>query len=342
MNFSIQLHLNHNCNLRCRHCYQAHFIPGSDLNHLSRVKYLAIEICKDLIPIYNHLEFNLTGGEPLLYPFLWEVVKTIKTQGGTFNILTNGILIDDSVIAKLLEYEVKHVQISVDGLEETNDWIRGKNIFTQVMVAIERLVAHHIKVTVASTITRKNYEELKKFLDFFSKLDVSIGFHRYIPMNRQSKEKSELAINDPNIWSQIVKYLVMYKKSQNPRIVMNDPLFGLELLKGIEKKNKQVPRGKYFGCSIGISTITVMPEGTVYPCRKLPIPLGNAFETPLLRIWLDSKILWHLRDRSHFNGKCGNCPDSIKCGGCRADAYFSTTNQRNNECMFNEDHLCFN
>jgi radical SAM protein with 4Fe4S-binding SPASM domain len=301
------------------------------------------ETCKDIIPIYHHLEFNLTGGEPLLYPYLWDVVETIKTHGAAFNLLTNGILIDDRVIDKLRDYGVNNVQVSVEGLKEVHDWVRGPGTFDRVMTVLDQLISGYIKITVASTITKRNYKELTDFLDFFSTRDVHIGFHRYIPVPPQCKQH-QMAIHDPFLWERIVKQVVEYKETRNPGIVMNDPLFGLELIKKYETRNldKPLPGEKFFGCSIGVSAITVMPDGTVYPCRKLPISLGNTFEIPLIKIWLNSKLLWKLRDRSHFHGKCGACNHRFKCGGCRAGAYSAAAAENKSEGMFNADHLCFN
>jgi radical SAM protein with 4Fe4S-binding SPASM domain len=337
MNFSIQLHLSHHCNLRCKHCYQESQNPGNSpaAADYRQVEQFIMATCRDFIPVYEQVEFNLTGGEPLLYPALWQVVQTIKDHGATFNLLSNGTLIDDDVIAKLRQYKIKNLQVSLEGLEQYNDAIRGANVFSKVITVLDKLVKNNIKVTVALTVTRRNYKHINKFLDYFSRLDVGIGFQRYIPVANNDKE--QLAITDSKTWETIIKGIVDYKNSKNRRIVMNDPLFGLELLKAHEKKKgKKLSIKRYFGCSIGISAVTVMPGGTIFPCRKLPVPIGNAFETPLMKTWLNSSLLWQLRERKNLQGKCGQCANVSKCGGCRAFAYWKS------EVIINEDPVCFN
>jgi AdoMet-dependent heme synthase len=338
MEFSIQLHVNTTCNLRCRHCYQNEYVSEADFDKL---KYFIISACDDFIVVYKDLEFNITGGEPLLYPYLWDTISIINNNRGKCNLMTNGTLIDDEVINNLLKYQVNNVQISLEGLEKTNDSIRGYGTFNKVCRSIGTLINNKIDVTIAMTINNKNYHELKGFLDFFSQYNINIGFHRYIPLNKTSSHNDEFQIKSSIIWKEIIDFVYNYKLNKNKRIVFNDPLFGLELIKEYELRHRNVPNERYYGCSIGVSAITVMHNGDVYPCRKLPIAIGNVFTSSLMRIWLDSSLLWSFRNREKHNGKCGSCTFTRKCGGCRASSYYFH-GQDIQEVMFNEDPYCFN
>ena len=77
-------------------------------------------------------------------------------------------------------------------------------------------------------------------------------------------------------------------------------------------------------CSAGNNALTIMPDGTVYPCRRLPIPIGHALEDGFFKIWYGSEVLWRIRDPKNLGGKCGACDLITKCRGCRAMAYFTT------------------
>ena len=77
-------------------------------------------------------------------------------------------------------------------------------------------------------------------------------------------------------------------------------------------------------CSIGIDSITIMPDGTVFPCRRLPMPIGNLHHESLFKIWYTSDLLWEIRNKNNLKGKCNNCELIPRCSGCRAIAYALT------------------
>mgnify|MGYP001341997068 CR=1 FL=1 len=79
-------------------------------------------------------------------------------------------------------------------------------------------------------------------------------------------------------------------------------------------------------CSIGTDSLTVMPDGTVLPCRRLPIAIGNLQRDSLFKIWYTSDLLWKLRDKNNLQGKCNDCELIPRCGGCRAIAHAMTGN----------------
>ena len=73
-------------------------------------------------------------------------------------------------------------------------------------------------------------------------------------------------------------------------------------------------------CSVGENALTILHDGTILPCRRLPMPLGNILKDNILQIWAESPILWQVRRPSGLNAKCGHCPDVSQCRGCRAMA----------------------
>lgn len=78
-----------------------------------------------------------------------------------------------------------------------------------------------------------------------------------------------------------------------------------------------------------------MHDGTVYPCRRLPIPLGNVLSDGIFKIWYKSDILWNIRRKNRMTSSCGTCEDLGLCGGCRAAAYAESGD------YLAEDPLCW-
>ncbi len=70
-------------------------------------------------------------------------------------------------------------------------------------------------------------------------------------------------------------------------------------------------------CVVGVDGLCVMPDGTVFPCRRFPVSMGNLLDHSLREIWETSDLLTHLRNRENLKGKCGCC-DVEGCRGCRS------------------------
>ena len=76
-------------------------------------------------------------------------------------------------------------------------------------------------------------------------------------------------------------------------------------------------------CSAGVSALTILPDATLLPCRRLPIAIGNALKDGIINTWYNSELLWHLRDYKSYKGKCNGCEHFFECRGCRSMAYLA-------------------
>jgi radical SAM protein with 4Fe4S-binding SPASM domain len=86
-------------------------------------------------------------------------------------------------------------------------------------------------------------------------------------------------------------------------------------------------------CVIGRDGLCIMPEGSVFPCRRFPIPIGNLMNESLKEIWESSSLLDQLRKKENLKGRCGKC-EIEDCRGCRSLALALTTDP------FAEDPHC--
>jgi radical SAM protein with 4Fe4S-binding SPASM domain len=100
-----------------------------------------------------------------------------------------------------------------------------------------------------------------------------------------------------------------------PRILLYRPLFAL--LNGHDPTVGAM-------CSAGTNALTIMHDGTILPCRRLPIPIGNALTDSFYKVWYTSKTLWDIRNPENIKGKCSGCDLLAACRGCRALAYTVT------------------
>jgi len=76
------------------------------------------------------------------------------------------------------------------------------------------------------------------------------------------------------------------------------------------------------GCVAGYSSLTILPNGDVYPCRRLPIYVGNVLKQSLEEIFYNSKELKRLRSPENIDIRCRNCLYSNECmGGAKCVSY---------------------
>ncbi|HOK16459.1 MAG TPA: radical SAM protein, partial [Defluviitoga tunisiensis] len=124
------------CNLRCVGCYAA----------LYGHKYmLSKEEIFDVIKQFNDLGiyfFIITGGEPFVYPYLFDVLEHFKDS--YFLIYTNGTLVTEENAKKMAELGNSTLAISIEGFEEMTDWRRGKGVFDKIKNAWEILTKYKL------------------------------------------------------------------------------------------------------------------------------------------------------------------------------------------------------
>ena len=83
-----------------------------------------------------------------------------------------------------------------------------------------------------------------------------------------------------------------------------------------------VAGGKPYHCTAGDTLITVQPNGDLYPCRRMPIRVGNLLETPLMGLYYKSDLFRTLRDRNLISDGCQDCFYSRLCrGGLKCLSY---------------------
>lgn len=146
------IHLLDRCNIACEHCYLDALPSGNKLLPVELVTRSLGEAGQ-----FGIRTIYLSGGEPLLYPHLSEVLAYgSRNSELELCISTNATLIGDAE-AKLLRETRANVQVSVDGPEAYHDRFRGSSgTFRHSRKGIERLVAAGVPVTIVSTICRDN------------------------------------------------------------------------------------------------------------------------------------------------------------------------------------------
>lgn len=318
----LQWHITHKCNLRCLHCYQEDYEAHLSFKQIQDTfeQYLYFLKVKGY---RGHI--NLTGGEPFLCPSLFEVLDLFEKHAMTYGILTNGTLLDEALVQRLSQYQgLSFIQISLDGTKETHEYIRGKGNFEKSLRAIQLLRKYGIQSMVSFTAQKSNYEELPKLIKLVKKHRVErFWTDRLIPIGNE-----EEMLSTPEFLNVVQVLTKEAKKAKrNPfcktTIHLNR---ALQFCGG---------SSEIYHCSAGKQLLTLLANGDLLPCRRMPIVMGNVLEKSILELCEEKE---DLIDSIHQLPKeCMKCYKAHDCrGGLRCLSYAVTKdlNRRDINCPY--------
>ena len=300
MRYLLQLHLTESCNLKCKHCYQT--FKDCRLLSVEEVRQImeqADELKRE--NGFDELKVNLTGGEPLIIPNIKEYIEVVLEKADKLLLMTNGTMIDEK-LASYLSFKNIAVQISIDGVRETHDFIRGEGSYDKAMRGIKLLTDKNVRVVVGCTIHKDNFREVMEVVKNVKDAKIKkIWFDRYIPCGNAQP------LNDDE-FLEAMTYLAGAKSYESKDFEVGTSR-ALQFL-----FTASIP----YKCTALTKSMTVLPDGTVYPCRRMPILLGNCFEQRLKELF-KHPLRMVLERPPH---KCKDCYKSKSCkGGLRCLTY---------------------
>ncbi len=324
--FVLQWHLSENCNLKCLHCYQENHKPVQlEYERLLEIYNQYKELLKKL-NMKGHI--NITGGEPLCNPHFFKILEEIKkdSEDITFSILSNGTLITSKIAEKIKSYNPYYVQVSLEGGRKTNDYIRGKGTYKKIAQGIINLRNQNIFTSISFTATKLNYKEFPKVVKYARKYHVNnVWSDRYIPLG-DSKDK-ELALN----YEETREYLNIMNEERNKLIDKKRNITTISMYRALQF---QMTNDFAYGCTAGDTLLTVMENGDLVPCRRMPIVVGNLFENTMYDLYENSDILKDLRKKK-VPDECNDCEHSESCHGglkCLTYAIYKDLNHKDIGC----------
>ncbi|MBU7044707.1 MAG: radical SAM protein [Theionarchaea archaeon] len=335
--FILQFSITGVCNLRCSHCYDdadAHF-------------HMSFDRCREVFNTFFTFcqRWNrapiiwLTGGEPTIHPSFWDIIDHIQALSDTLNtpcqlaVLSNGISITPDWVERLETYRLfTGVQISVDGVEANiHDAVRGKGNFEKAVQALRILTASRLITHIHFVVHRDNFEDGFKITDFAREMGADVlTVTRLVPWGR-GKELYEKMLSPQQVQSLYKKLsddfdeiLSQSSHSRPKPFISRERCDWPVIYPDPSDPDSQKKNG--IRCGAARSYINVMETGDVYPCRRMPITIGNIFEQSLEDIW-QHPLLWKLREKHiYMQGKCQQCyfctdAPHICSGGASCIAY---------------------
>lgn len=251
----VYLELTRACNLKCIHCLNNSGIKQKD----ELTKDELLKLIKKLSSL-GVQEIRFTGGEPLLFNGIYDLIKFATEEGICTSLGTNGTLITKEVAKKLKESGLKKVVVSIDGNKKTHDKIRGKKNYQKAMHGLKYLQKNGINVRVNSVIMKSNMDDVIKLAKKMSRKKITIFIRRFISSGRGKElENNMLNKKDYNYVRNKLQKELTKKTYVNGHYLRND--------EGVNSRIK-LPF-EIRGCKAGQRAITILPNGDINLCGFL-------------------------------------------------------------------------
>ena len=133
-------------------------------------------------------EIYISGGEPLLYPYIDDAILYANSLGIKVTLATNALEISKHL--EIIKKGVQLVSISLDGIGETHDKFRGKpGAFNNCVKMFKLLKNNNIKTRISAMIWKENVEQLEEMISLAKSCGVSkVNLAFLIPEGRAKTE----------------------------------------------------------------------------------------------------------------------------------------------------------
>lgn len=325
------------CNLTCIHCHAVSGKPETHELSTDEGKRLIDEI----IEVDGFRTLVYTGGEPLVRPDIFDLLKHSKAIGFANIIATNGTLIDDKMAWKLKEHGVFCNAISLDTADpDIHNFVRRTpKAFDLVLRGLEATRRAGFVLQIDTAAMEYNMENLLELIDFVDKQYVSILFmYQLVAVGRGEKiEKATLKKSANQELSKLIS-----RKQRHARTIIEpvaSPQYWSYILEKKDIQNGNLVRFAeriFHGCAAGRGFAYIKDNGDVWPCPFVEVKTGNVRDKTFKEIYEEAAIFRKLRNRENtVKGLCGDCRYRKVCGCCRERAWAYTGD------YLAEDPRCF-
>ncbi len=284
------------CNLSCRMCA----FSDERVKKLKKIEmplWVFEKISNQIFPFAKYVALSCLT-EPLLLKDFKERLKILRGKAVPFTeLITNGILLNESIISSLIENGISRIGISIDGVKsKTYEKIRVGASFEKLIENINLLIklkreknAQNPLLRLIMTVSEENIDEVEDFLNFSLKFNVSFIDIRTVTTFKGAKIKS---FKEEKYWKKIKDFKVFLENWCKEKGIKS---IGY-LRESPEKVDLFDENNKKLYCKRPFYTVAIHPNGDIVPCMTwMRKPLGNIAKEDFKEIW-ESEYAKNLRE----------------------------------------------
>lgn len=296
------------CNLSCRHC-------GSDCAKDLKATEMPLD---DFLPVLDEIALhvnpagvlvNTVGGEPLVRHDIVECGREIKRRGFQWGLVSNGYLLDEKMMARLVDAGIDSISVDVDGIAGDHNWLRNNShSFDRAMRAIDLMrQATGIEWDVITCVNSHNIDSL----DQVKQLLIEAGVKHWrcftiVPMGRAAGLE-ELQLTDIQ-FRDLLNFIV---KTRLERKI--DLSYACE---GFLGPYEGMVRDYFYSCEAGFTVASILSDGSISGCLSIRSDYnqGNIYRDSFWDVWNNRFEIYRNRDWMK-RGICANCDMFPYCQG---------------------------
>ena len=314
------------CNFHCKMCYvrkSSEEVERHDRPMLTLEQWLRIA---EEARQEGMLFLLLTGGEPLSWPYFWELYEALIHMGILVSINTNGSLIDDQAIERFRKLPPKKINITLYGAsDETYEQLCGmKGMYRRVTHAIEGLKAVGIVVKLNCSLTPHNVDDLEEMVTYAKErqLILDVASYMFPPMRRDERQIGQNA-------HRFTAREAAYYRLKTYRLQYGEERY-LDYLRGILEgyvpppgldEYCEDPIDGRIRCRAGKASFWITWDGWNTPCGMMTSPMIELVGRSFQDSWQE---LTGISREMKLSGVCHSCKNQQICHSCAAMALTET------------------
>lgn len=296
------------CNLNCRHC-------GSDCKNVATQKDMPLN---DFLAVLDNIAQNtdphkvfviITGGEPLMRADLESCGRAIYERGFPWGMVTNGLALTRKRFDALLRAGLHTATVSLDGLEDDHNFMRGNpKSFTTATQAIRMMAqTEGFVFDVVTCVNRRNIDHLDDIKNHL----LSLGCNRWrlftvFPAGRAATDP-ELQLDREQL-HKLLQYIVDTRKEGKITVQ-----YGCEGFLGAYEGDV---RDHFFSCQAGVTVGSVLADGAISACASIRANYnqGNIYTDKFWDVWTNRFTPYRNREWMRTD-QCADCSYFRYCKG---------------------------
>jgi radical SAM enzyme (rSAM/lipoprotein system) len=250
-----------------------------------------------------------TGGEALVRNDLEACGLELYRRGFPWGLVSNGMLLNRQRLDSLLAAGLHSITISLDGFEESHNWLRRHpQSYANALNAV-RMLAEEKEIVwdVVTCVNKKNIDQLADFKEFL----ISIGVKNWriftiFPVGRAA-ELPELQLSNEEFTS-VLDFIRTTRKEG--RIRLN---YGCE---GFLGEYEMEVRDHFYQCYAGVNVASVLADGSISACPSIRANFnqGNIYKDNFMDVWNNRFQSFRNREWAR-KGDCADCSMFRYCEG---------------------------
>jgi radical SAM protein with 4Fe4S-binding SPASM domain len=311
------------CDLACSHC-------GSRAGRRRRDELSTAEAL-DLVAQMADLgtrDVGLIGGEAYLRKDWLEIVAAVRAHGMECGLQSGGRNLSDERLARAAAAGLQGVGLSIDGLRDVHDEVRGvPGSFDLALAALRSVTAHGMVASVNTQINARSMPQLRELMDVIIEAGATQWQFAITVAMGNAADRPELLLQ-PWQMLELMPLLAELAVEGRERGLFLQPANNIGYFGPYESTIRNVVEDEihWHGCVAGDTVFGIEADGTIKSCPGLPSPYagGNIRERSLRDIWENSEPIAFTRRRTVDDlwGYCRGCYYAEVCmGGCTWTAH---------------------